>query len=499
MKKYLLTSLSVILFIVISLPSVAFTEANQTIKKEIIYDILIDRFNNGRQAASEQVDIHDPLTYNGGDIKGITLMLDIIAEHGFTAISISPPMANTPKGYHGYWIEDFFEVEEEFGSIDDLKELVKEAHDRDMKVFVELVTNYVAKSSPLVTENSEKGWFKEVEATPTDPTYWLKDVVQFNHENNDVQQYLLDVANFWIEETNIDGYSIHAADQSSTDFLQMLTDELKKKNPNFYIIANTLQGDNIEHLCANENIDAIANEALMQQIQDVLAHVDEPISRLYDVTEKNACDKMLLFADNKNTPRFSNLVADEGRNAITTWKLALAYLYLSPGVPIIYQGSEVPMYGPGFPENQYLVDSISADPDLKKVFEQLASTRDMFPALVHGDFEQVATDKGFSLFKRTYNDQTVYVGINNDSHSRYVKIDELHEDLQLRGLFHDDTIRADDEGNFVVGVERESAEVFIIQPNVGINWAFIGFVIGVMAIFIIAVIYLTIKQKRREK
>src|SRR5690625_2580553 len=136
---------------------------------------------------------------------------------------------------------------------------------------------------------------------------------------------------------------------------------------------------------------------------------------------------------------------------------------------------------------------------MKKIFERLSSVRDMFPPLVYGDFELVVSEQGFSLFKRTYEDQTVYFGINNDSHSRYVTINDLHEDLQLRGLFLDDTVRSDDDGNFVIGLERESSEVFIIQPNLGINWGFIGFVVGVMILFIVAVIFLTIKQKRREK
>src|SRR5699024_1572917 len=248
----------------------------------------------------------------------------------------------------------------------------------------------------------------------------------------------------------------------STNFLDTLTEEVKANYPNFYLIANSLPGENIEALCSNEHIDAIAHEALLEKFHEVFAHVDTPVSELYKITEQTDCDKMLLYADNKNTARFSNVVADEGRNANTSWKLALMYLYFTPGVPIVYQGSEVPMYGPGYPENQYMIDTISADPDLKKVFEQLASTREMFPPLVHGDIEQIATDEGFSLFKRTLDDQTVYFGINNDSRSRHVKINGLHEDLQLRGIFHDDTIRVNDDGELIIGMERESIEVFII-------------------------------------
>src|SRR5699024_10166196 len=203
--------------------------------------------------------------------------------------SISPPMANAPEGYHGYWIEDFFDVEEEFGTIDDLKELVQEAHDRDIKVFMELVTNYAAKSSPLVQDESKRDWFKEVEATPVDSTNWLDEVVQFDQDNAEVEQYLLDVANYWIDETEIDGYILHAADQSSTNFLDTLTEEVKANYPNFYLIANSLPGENIEALCSNEHIDAIAHEALLEKFHEVFAHVDTPVSELYKITEQTDC------------------------------------------------------------------------------------------------------------------------------------------------------------------------------------------------------------------
>src|SRR5690625_2606120 len=116
MMKKIAHLLLVIPFIFISLLP-AQTSAESNINDEIIYDILIDRFNNGSQAPSDQVDIDDPLTYTGGDIKGVTMMLDSLQELGFTTVSLSPIMENGPQGYHGYWIEDFFSIEEEFGTM----------------------------------------------------------------------------------------------------------------------------------------------------------------------------------------------------------------------------------------------------------------------------------------------------------------------------------------------------------------------------------------------
>ena len=104
-----------------------------------------------------------------------------------------------------------------------------------------------------------------------------------------------------------------------------------------------------------------------------------------------------------------------------------------------------------------------------------------------------------SLFKRTLDDETVYFAINNDSQSRVVKIPGIGEDLQLYGILHDDTIREDADGELLIGMERESVEVFVEQPNAGFNWGFIVFVGGVLFAFVGVVVFLTLKQRKREK
>src|SRR5690625_279938 len=91
-----------ILFQVISFDIVR-AEQDSSIQEEIIYDIIIDRFNNGDQLNNEQVDIDDPIAYHGGDIIGITKRLPDIEANGFTTIVLSPIWENAEKGYHGYW------------------------------------------------------------------------------------------------------------------------------------------------------------------------------------------------------------------------------------------------------------------------------------------------------------------------------------------------------------------------------------------------------------
>ncbi|WP_339215916.1 alpha-amylase family glycosyl hydrolase [Ornithinibacillus sp. FSL M8-0202] len=496
MKK-IASMLIAILVLFHTYPAVSFAEEH-SIQEEIIYDILVDRFNNGNQAFSDQVRIDDPLAYHGGDIKGIMMKLDDIKKLGFTAISLSPIMANAKDGYHGYWVEDFYSVEPQFGTMEEFQEFVQEAHNRDIKVMLELVINYVANSHPIVTDPNKQDWIVQQADIDTSKEPWLENVAVLNQDNPEVQAMLIDVAKFWMNEGNVDGFILHAADQASPEFLETLTTEIKAENPNIYMIANVLGEDVSEELTNSQTIDAVDNPALSQTIADVFSHEDNPVEQIYTKWEEIGSKNSLLYVDNKTLNRFTQVAAENKRNDINTWKLVLVSLMTTPGVPILFQGSEVPMYGAGIEQTHSLVNFNSGEPDLEEVYTKALALRNSFPALQYGDFELVGSNEGMSVMKRTYQDETMYIAINNDSVSRAVSITDLAPDLQLRGLLGDNLVREINDGEYKLGLARETADVFIVEENTGINWGFVAPMIIILLSFVAAVIYLTRKQRKRE-
>lgn len=499
MKRALVILLTLSCFVFV-LPVSA--QEQTDLREEIIYNILIDRFNNGDQTHSEQVRIDDPLAYHGGDITGIMTKLDDLKTLGFTTISLSPVMQNAPDGYHGYWIEDFYEVEDQFGTMEDLKTLVEEAQKRDINVILEFVMNYVSTSHPFVTDPDKEHWFKEVNHPEnlSESTYWLDDVAMFDLDQEDVQSYLFEVAEFWMTETGVDGFKLHAADQASPDFVISLTSFLKDKDTNFCILANILDDEaDIDGLRDNPNIDAIDNYVLFEAMTEVFTEVGAPVTHIYEAWENSGDEKDLLFVDNQDTARFANNIAENGRNTLTTWKLALTYLYTTPGIPSLYQGSELKMYGPGFPENQQMMQFNSTDPDLEEFHHRISSLHEQFPVLSYGDFEQVEVNEALSVFKRSLDDEVMYIAINNDEEMREATLTEIPSNMQLRGLFGDNIIREDENGEFLFTIPRESVEVFIIEENMGINWLYITLVTSVFVIFVGSIIYLSRKQKARQQ
>src|SRR5699024_3381692 len=110
-KNIIIRLITICIGIFIFMPAVV--EAAD-IKDEIIYDVLIDRYNNGDQSISGEIDLDNPEGYHGGDIQGIIDRIDEIQENGFTTINLSSIFANASNGFHGYWIEDYYEIEEQF-------------------------------------------------------------------------------------------------------------------------------------------------------------------------------------------------------------------------------------------------------------------------------------------------------------------------------------------------------------------------------------------------
>ena len=104
--------------------------------------MLTDRFARSDED-SNLFECTNLLEYCGGSWKGLENHLSYIKDMGFDAIWISPIVKNYGKGYHGYWAKHFEEVNEKFGSEEDLKSLVESAHKMDILVMVDVVANHV--------------------------------------------------------------------------------------------------------------------------------------------------------------------------------------------------------------------------------------------------------------------------------------------------------------------------------------------------------------------
>jgi alpha-amylase len=117
-------------------------------RDQVIYQIMIDRFANGDPNNDINVEPSVPGRYHGGDWQGVIDKLDYLEELGVTALWISPVVKNTEEdagfaSYHGYWAYDLARANPHFGDLHKLREMVDAAHERDMLVILDVVTNHM--------------------------------------------------------------------------------------------------------------------------------------------------------------------------------------------------------------------------------------------------------------------------------------------------------------------------------------------------------------------
>ena len=116
--------------------------------EEVIYPLLVERCANGDAGNDFNVDLSAPGKWHGGDWKGVEDHLDYLSDLGVTTLWISPVVKNVDTdagfdGYHGYWTQDFSSPNPHFGDVPSLRHMVQAAHDKGMKVILDIVTNHV--------------------------------------------------------------------------------------------------------------------------------------------------------------------------------------------------------------------------------------------------------------------------------------------------------------------------------------------------------------------
>ena len=288
---------------------------------------------------------------------------------GFTTIWLTPIVKNEPKGYHGYWTEDFYDVEEHFGTLDEFKNLVQEAHERDIKVILDLVVNHTGYEHPWLNEPDKQDWFHEAKEISNwnnqaeveeGQLFGLPDLAQ---ENPEVKEYLLDMAKWWIKETDIDGYRLDTVKHVPKWFWEEFSKEVKSVKENFFLIGEVWHDDSTYIAdYAETGIDSFVDYSFYNEASRIFSKPGQSIGRfLHGVWKRNSAlyeNPYLLgnFIDNHDNKRFTRLAIENEQDPTTRLRSALTYMYTAPGIPIIYYGTEIALDGSDDPDNRRLME-----------------------------------------------------------------------------------------------------------------------------------------------
>ena len=445
-------------------------------QNEIIYFLLIDRFHNGdptndrgNNPASHVTYVgtnSEALkTYQGGDLQGVIQRLDYLDSLGITAIWLSPFFDNSDSDfvgwwpYHGYHPVDFYSVDEHFGTIADLKELVNEAHRRGIKILFDMVFNQVAANHPWVTDPGKKDWFHRTsEGTFFPITDWfdqaqiergaLHGMPDLNTENPEVVDYLTQMSQFWIDQTGCDGFRLDAVKHVSPSFWDQFNRTIHQKYGNrFFVIGEIFWGEP-ERLMPYLDLDfnALFDIPGYYAIKNTFGQGGS-IGDLSDFRKQADHDynsyPMATLIDNHDVVRFNVGIQS---HADAKQNLALNYLLTSPGIPVLYYGTEIglpggPLENPVTGDPQDYVNRLmfpeSLDLRESRILEEtsaLIRLRKSSPALTKSPLFEIYKDWGVYAFLRGNIDEQLLVVLNNAATSETVSFAMKNDRYAFTGL-----------------------------------------------------------------
>lgn len=457
---------------------------------DVLYLIMPDRFANGDPANDNMPDYEDKLNRkdlfgrHGGDIKGIIDHLDYITDLGVTTLWLNPVLENRqPKAsYHGYAITDFYKVDPRHGSNELYREMVQKAHEKGLKVIMDMVFNHCGDKHWWISDLPSDDWLNQWQeftrsnykaTTHSDPhasSYdhrkmsrgWFDNTMpDLNQDNPFLARYLIQNSIWWTEYADLDGIRMDTHPYPEKGFMSRWAKEVMTEYPNYNIVAEAWF--NITPLCAywqkgvpnsdgyDSNVPTVMDFPLMFALNeafDVTQTWDKGLIQLYDILALDYLyqnsDNILVFADNHDLSRF-NRKEDKTTNR---YKMIMSFLMTTRGIPQIYYGTELMMTGlksdgdgalrRDFPGG-WKGDVRSAfdkkgrsekENDVWNFTQKLLQWRRTSVAVQKGKLMHFIPEDNFYVYFRYTETQRVMVILNNNNTSKNLKTDRFEEMLK---------------------------------------------------------------------
>lgn len=457
----------------VALPSFASAEKARTIADESIYDLLVDRFNNGNGQNDQDVNTHDPQAFNGGDFAGIVDRLQHILDMGFTVISVGSVFETAT--YDGNEVLDYTKLDPHFGTADEFRSMIEAVHAKDLKVVADF---------PLNEVSGNHVWAKELATLPA-----ADDKVDWDYADLKVQQAIRDAAVEFLQTYQLDGIRLTKIDGMDTAYLNEIIKALKAVNPEAYIMANEE---------TDADFDLAPDGEEMQALRTSFVSFDAETTPVNIFTNDNRKD--LIQLDDLTGPRYTFDIVEARMFPPTRWKLAATALFTMPGIPLMPYGTEIAVNGEAAPDSHPLMN-FKTDMELKDYIADLNSLRSQSETLRTGEFEMLHNEEGFVVYKIFSPDETWIVALNNSPKTANATIpaDIIGEKKILRGLLDGDLIRESDDGVFRVVLEREMAEIYIASEDKGFNTPYLIASILVYVLFLGFLFSVWRKGRQRKK
>jgi glycosidase len=447
---------------------------------DVIYLIMTDRFADGdpannapKDSPPEANDRNNPRSFHGGDFRGVINQLPYLKDLGITAIWLTPWYDNwngvnrcgkpwCPNTYyHGYHAIDYYAVEDHFGNLAILRELVQKAHALGIKVIQDQVANHVGSQHPWVKDPPLNAWFHgnlanhqlnkfqnsallSPHANPLDfrntlDGWFSDDLPDMNQEEPEVARYEIQNALWWVGVTGIDGIRQDTIQYMPRFFIRDLSNALHRQYPKLWMVGEVFERDSAQTAYfigghtgwdrIDTKLDSVFDFALWNA--SLMVFTNKAPMRLlphqlkYDALYPDA-SKLTMLANNHDTMRFMSLDGASFERA----KMHMAFVLSMRGIPQLYAGEEIAMEGKEDPDNRRDFPSAAFKAEGRKENElvMFSWTREWIrlrrehAALRSGQLIDLYCDDHTYVFARRLPTDMVIVAFNRADKEKYVAI-----------------------------------------------------------------------------
>ena len=469
---------------------------------DVLYMLMPDRFAQGKDHKAQVKgmnpyveDRSKPSLRHGGDLQGIRDHLDYFTQLGVTALWLTPVLENnSPDGkdgsstYHGYATTNYYRVDPRFGTNEDYRQLIADAHAKGLKVVMDMIFNHCGFEHPWVSDLPSKDWLNmpewlsgkeedkakylqtsykltpvldpyasEVDKRETVDGWFVPSMPDLNQRNPHVIKYLIQNSVWWIETVGIDGIRMDTYPYADREAMALWMKTLEREYPNFNTVGETWvtepaytaawQKDS-KLSSINSYLKTVmdfafydrVNMAAREETDDWWQGMNRVYNTLcYDYLYANP-SSVLAFIENHDTDRFL-------RNGTDTLALkqALALLLTINRTPQLYYGTEILMNGtkevtdgnvrkdfpggfPGDKANCFTAEGRTrAQNDMFNWLSRLLHWRQGNEAIIHGKQVQFTPRKGVYVIARQAKGQNVLTVVNGTSEPAQMEVKRYAE------------------------------------------------------------------------
>lgn len=456
---------------------------------DVIYLLMPDRFSNGNPdndnmpGMLETADRTNPNGRHGGDLEGIKNHLDYLSELGVTAIWLNPTLENNMPAYsyHGYAVTDLYKTDPRYGTNEEYVTFIKTAHSKGIKVIMDMIFNHLGTNYYWKDDLPMKDWYNEwpeftrsnyrggVVSDPHASEYdynkmvkgWFdKTMADLNQNNPHMANYLIQNSIWWIEYAGLDGIRQDTYPYPYKDFMAEWMKRVLEEYPDFNVVGESWlsQPQAVAYWMDNEtnkdgyrsHLTNVFDFPLMYAISKAFNEKEgwsTGTAQLYEVISQDYvysnADNVVTFADNHDGDRFYTKIKED----INSFKMAMAFIMTTRGIPQIYYGTEILMTGlehkghgdirkdfpggwSGDTNNAFTREGRSQEQNEAFDFlRRLLNWRKSNETVQYGSLTHYIPEDGVYVYFRKYKDNTVMVMINNSTENKQVVMDRFKNDI----------------------------------------------------------------------